>query len=74
MTVHFVGAGPGDPDLITIRAKELISKCPVCIYAGSLVPKEIINFTPENVTLINSVSLHLDQIIDLIEKYNKKKN
>ena len=46
MTVHFIGAGPGSPDLLTLRAKKLILRSPVCIYAGSLVPKEIINFTP----------------------------
>ncbi|MCK5899758.1 precorrin-4 C(11)-methyltransferase, partial [bacterium] len=39
MTVHFIGAGPGAPDLITIRGRDLIAKCPVCLYAGSLVPE-----------------------------------
>ena len=38
MTVHFIGAGPGDPDLLTIRGRDLIARCPVCLYAGSLVP------------------------------------
>ena len=38
MTVHFIGAGPGAPDLITIRGRNLIAKCEVCLYAGSLVP------------------------------------
>ncbi|MCF6272266.1 MAG: SAM-dependent methyltransferase, partial [Rhodobacteraceae bacterium] len=39
MTVHFIGAGPGDPDLITIKGRRLIESCPVCLYAGSLVPE-----------------------------------
>ena len=42
MTVHFIGAGPGAPDLITLRGLRLIQKCPVCLYAGSLVPEEIV--------------------------------
>ncbi len=42
MTVHFIGAGPGAPDLITIRGLKLIQSCPVCLYAGSLVPEEIV--------------------------------
>jgi len=46
MTVHFIGAGPGAPDLITIRGRDLIAKCPVCLYAGSLVPEEVVAFAP----------------------------
>ena len=42
MTVHFIGAGPGAPDLITVRGLRLIERCPVCLYAGSLVPEEIV--------------------------------
>ena len=42
MTVHFIGAGPGDPELITVRGLRLIQSCPVCLYAGSLVPATII--------------------------------
>ena len=47
MTVHFIGAGPGAPDLITIRGRDLIAKCQVCLYAGSLVPEELVAFAPE---------------------------
>ena len=47
MTVHFIGAGPGAPDLVTIRGRDLIAKCPVCLFAGSLVPKEVVAFAPE---------------------------
>ena len=43
MTVHFIGAGPGAPDLITVRGRELIARCPVCLYAGSLVPKALLD-------------------------------
>ena len=46
MTVHFIGAGPGAPDLLTLRGRDLIARCPVCLYAGSLVPKEIIAHAP----------------------------
>ena len=44
MTVHFIGAGPGAPDLITVRGRNLIANAPVCLYAGSLVPKELHSF------------------------------
>ena len=40
MTVHFIGAGPGAADLITVRGRDLIARCPVCLYAGSIVPRE----------------------------------
>ena len=42
MTVHFIGAGPGDPDLITVKGLKLIQACPVCLYAGSLVPEAVV--------------------------------
>ncbi|MBV8554724.1 MAG: hypothetical protein JO116_04105, partial [Planctomycetaceae bacterium] len=45
-TVYFIGAGPGDPDLITVRGRTLIERCPVCLYAGSLVPKAVVAFAP----------------------------
>ena len=47
MTVHFIGAGPGAPDLITVRGLGLIRRCPVCLYAGSLVPREVVAEAPE---------------------------
>ena len=46
MTVHFIGAGPGAPDLITVRGRDLIARCPVCLYAGSLVPKALLEHCP----------------------------
>ncbi len=63
MTVHFIGAGPGAPDLITVRGLALIRKCPVVIYAGSLVPREVIAEAPEGAKVIDSASLTLDEII-----------
>src|SRR5215470_17858031 len=64
MTVYFIGAGPGDPDLLTIRGRRLIERCPVCLYAGSLVPAEIVACAPRDALVIDTASLHLDQIID----------
>src|SRR5712692_6679482 len=63
MTVYFIGAGPGDPDLLTIRGRRLIQSCPVCLYAGSLVPAEVVACAPPGATLINTAELHLAQII-----------
>src|SRR5262245_6832206 len=67
MTVHFIGAGPGAPDLITLRGLRLIQSCPVCLYAGSLVPKEIVRAAPEGARVIDTAPLHLDEIIAEIE-------
>ena len=66
MTVHFIGAGPGAPDLITVRGLRLIERCPVCLYAGSLVPAEIVGAAPVGATVVDTASLNLDEIIDLI--------
>ena len=48
MTVHFIGAGPGDPDLITVRGRDFIARCPVMLYAGSLVPPAIVALAPKS--------------------------
>lgn len=66
MTVYFIGAGPGAPDLITVRGRDLIARCPVCLYAGSLVPREILAHAPRDAEIIDSAPLHLDEIIDRI--------
>ncbi len=66
MTVHFIGAGPGAPDLITIRGRDLITASPVCLYAGSLVPDALLSHCPPGARIINTASLSLDQIIDEI--------
>ena len=63
MTVHFVGAGPGAPDLITVRAQRLLSECAVCLYAGSLVPAEVLALCPPEARLVDTADLTLDQII-----------
>lgn len=62
MTVHFIGAGPGAPDLITVRGCDLVARCPVCLYAGSLVPKEILAFCPPGARIINTAALSLEEI------------
>ena len=62
MTVHFIGAGPGAPDLITVRGQNLVARCPVCLYAGSLVPREIIALCPPNARVIDTAPLDLDAI------------
>jgi len=63
MTVHFIGAGPGAPDLITLRGRDLIASCPVCLYAGSLVPEEILAHCPEDARVVNTAPLDLDAIV-----------
>jgi precorrin-4/cobalt-precorrin-4 C11-methyltransferase len=65
VTVHFIGAGPGAPDLITVRGRELIARCPVCLYAGSLVPKTLLDFCPAEAKIIDTAPLDLDAIIGL---------
>ena len=64
MTVHFIGAGPGAPDLLTLRGRDLIAACPVCLYAGSLIPEALLAHCPPNAQIINTAPLDLDAIID----------
>src|SRR6516164_6331076 len=63
MTVHFIGAGPGAADLITVRGLRLIEHCPVCLYAGSLVPREIVAAAPSEARVIDTAPLSLDEIV-----------
>lgn len=63
MTVHFIGAGPGAPDLITVRGLELIRRCPVCLYAGSLVPEAVVAEAPPGARVLDTAPMHLDEII-----------
>ena len=63
MTVHFIGAGPGAPDLITLRGRDLIAASPVCLYAGSLVPAALLAHCPDGARIVNTASLSLDDII-----------
>lgn len=63
MTVHFIGAGPGAPDLLTLRGRDLIAACPVCLYAGSLVPKAVLAHCPANARVVNTAPMDLDAIM-----------
>lgn len=63
MKVHFIGAGPGAPDLITVRGLKLIQSCPVCLYAGSLVPEAVVAEAPPGARVVNTSPLTLDEII-----------
>ena len=67
MTVHFIGAGPGAPDLLTLRGRDLIAACPVCLYAGSLVPEAILGHCPEGAKIINTAPMDLDAIMEEIK-------
>ena len=62
MTVHFIGAGPGAPDLITVRGRDLIARCPVCLYAGSIVPRELLSYCPDGARIVDTAPLALDEI------------
>ena len=63
MTVHFIGAGPGAPDLITVRGRDLIARCPVCLYAGSLVPQALLEHCPPGARIVDTAPLSLDEIV-----------
>ena len=65
MTVHFIGAGPGAPDLITIRGRDLIARSPVCLYAGSLIPRALLDHCPQGARIVDTAPLDLDAIIEL---------
>jgi precorrin-4/cobalt-precorrin-4 C11-methyltransferase len=62
MTVHFIGAGPGAADLITVRGRDLLARCPVCLYAGSIVPREMLAWCPPDAHLVDTAPLSLDEI------------
>ena len=62
MSVHFIGAGPGAADLITVRGRDILSRCPVCLYAGSIVPKELLGWCPKDARLVDTAPLSLDEI------------
>jgi precorrin-4/cobalt-precorrin-4 C11-methyltransferase len=63
MTVHFIGAGPGAPDLITLRGRDLIARCPVCLYAGSIVPPELLRWCPPGARVVDTAPMDLDAIV-----------
>jgi precorrin-4/cobalt-precorrin-4 C11-methyltransferase len=62
MTIHFIGAGPGAADLITVRGRDLLSRCPVCLYAGSVVPQALLTHCPTGARVIDTAPMTLDQI------------
>jgi precorrin-4/cobalt-precorrin-4 C11-methyltransferase len=62
MTVHFIGAGPGAPDLITVRGRNILGRCRICLYAGSLVPQELLAHCPDQARVVDTASMTLDQI------------
>ena len=73
MTVYFIGAGPGDPELITVKAQRLINNSPIILYAGSLVPRQIFQDVEQTAEcIIDTASLDLDQIIDRIEQAHQQ--
>lgn len=72
MTVYFIGAGPGAADLITIRGRDLIAAAPVCLYAGSLVPVEILTHAPADAHIVDTAPLTLDEIIAEMVEANEK--
>lgn len=67
-TVYFIGAGPGDPKLMTLRGKELVESADVLIYAGSLVNKEVLQWRKETADVHNSASMTLDEVIEVMDK------
>lgn len=68
MTVHFIGAGPGAPDLITIRGRDFIARSPVCLYAGSLVPQALLTYCPAGAEIVDTAPMTLDEIVAHVEK------
>ncbi|MFD2648942.1 precorrin-4 C(11)-methyltransferase [Devosia albogilva] len=62
MTVHFIGAGPGAADLITVRGRDLIARCPVCLYAGSIIPAELLQYCPPGARIVDTAPMSLDEI------------
>ena len=70
--VHFIGAGPGDPELLTIKGKKLIDQADVIIYAGSLVNKEVLAGAKEGAKIYNSASMTLEEVIDVMKEADEK--
>ena len=60
MTVYFIGAGPGDPDLLTLKAQRIINRCPVCLYAGSLVPEAVVGEAPADARVMDTAPMTLE--------------
>lgn len=72
MKVHFIGAGPGASDLLTLRGRDLIHASPVCLYAGSLIPKGILDHAPAGARIVDTAEMTLDEIIaEMIDAHRK---
>jgi precorrin-4/cobalt-precorrin-4 C11-methyltransferase len=67
MNVHFIGAGPGAPDLLTLRGRDILARCPVCLYAGSLVHRDILAFCPKGARIVDTAPMSLDEIVAELE-------
>ena len=74
MTVHFIGAGPGAPDLLTLRGRDILMSCQVCLYAGSLVPEAVLEHCPLDTRIINTAPMSLDDIINEMKSAHLDKN
>jgi precorrin-4/cobalt-precorrin-4 C11-methyltransferase len=72
MTVHFIGAGPGAADLITVRGRDLIAQCPVCLYAGSLVPEALLTYCAQSAEIVDTAPMTLDEIMTRIVKATRE--
>jgi precorrin-4/cobalt-precorrin-4 C11-methyltransferase len=72
MTVYFIGAGPGDPDLITIKGRRLIESCRYCLYAGSLVPEAVVHAAPKGAEVVDTAALTLDDIMTIIARADQE--
>jgi precorrin-4/cobalt-precorrin-4 C11-methyltransferase len=72
MTVHFIGAGPGAADLITVRGRDLIARCPVCLYAGSIIPRELLDYCPPGTRVVDTAPMSLDEIEAEFETAHEK--
>ena len=68
MTVHFIGAGPGAADLITLRGRDLVARCPVVLYAGSLVPPEVVAWAPDDARVLDTAPMTLDEILEEMQR------
>jgi precorrin-4/cobalt-precorrin-4 C11-methyltransferase len=72
MTVHFIGAGPGAADLITMRGREILARCPVCLYAGSLVSREVLSYCPPGARIVDTAPMSLDEIADAFQTAHER--
>ena len=72
MSLYFVGAGPGDPKLLTLKAYELLQNCDLCLWAGSLINPDILKAVTPKATIVDSAPLDLNEIVDLMEKFYRE--